>query len=86
MTARPYSVAFAPEAWTQISQMSLDTFKRFQAAVDSIAADVVTPLPSGKDTSTGLKVTAGGWVISYQRDEMNRRITVQGLHPAPPAR
>jgi len=86
MTARPYSIAFAPGALTHVSQMPFDTFRRFQAAVDAIAADVVTARPSGEDTSTGLTVTAGEWVISYQRDEINRRITIQELHPAPPAR
>lgn len=81
MNARPYIIAIAPEAWVDISRLPLATFKKFQAAVDAITADM-SARPDGEDENTEQRTTAEGLVISYKRDDVTRKLTVLKVEAA----
>lgn len=81
VNARPYIIAIAPEAWVNISRLPFATFKKFQAAVDAIAADM-SARPGGEDKNTEQRATAEGLVISYKRDDVAGKLTILRLEVA----
>jgi hypothetical protein len=81
VNARPYIIAITPEAWMNISRLPFATFKKFQVAVDAIAADM-SARPDGEDENTKKRATAEGLVISYQRDDVARKITILRIEVA----
>jgi len=79
----PYQVAFSPQAWLQIGQMPHRTFRALQAALDGITQELdAVPKKSGSAGTEG-STTAGGVVITYQRDDATRSLTVLDVRPAP---
>jgi hypothetical protein len=81
VNARPYIIAITPEAWMNISRLPFATFKKFQVAVDAIAADI-SARPDGEDENTEKRATAEGLVISYKRDDVTRKLTILRLEVA----
>jgi hypothetical protein len=81
VNARPYIIAITPEAWMNISRLPFATFKKFQVAVDAIAADM-SARPDGEDENTEKRATAEGLVISYKRDDVARKLTILRLEVA----
>jgi len=79
----PYHVAFSPQAWLQIGQMPHSTFRALQAALDTIAQEMEAAPTASDSEETERLTTAAGVVITYQRDDATRSLTVVEVRPAP---
>jgi hypothetical protein len=80
----PYRVAFDPQAWQQIGQMPTRTFQALQAALDAIAQEMdAAPQPSD-GAEIERRTTAAGLVVTYQRNDATRTLTVLEIRPASP--
>lgn len=81
----PYRVAFGPEAWHQIGQMPYHTFQALQAALDAIAQEMDAAQHTSESPESERRMTAAGLVVTYQRDDTARALTVLEIRPVPPA-
>ena len=71
----PYRVVFTPQTWKQIGLMPTALFDAFQVAVDNLAST------SGKVPPSPL--TVDGLVVTYERDDAARVITLVDITRAP---
>ncbi|WP_164017525.1 type II toxin-antitoxin system RelE family toxin [Pyxidicoccus trucidator] len=71
----PYRVVFTPQTWKQIGLMPTALFDAFQGAVDNLASSPgkVPPSPLAVD----------GLVVTYERDDAARVITLVDITRAP---
>jgi hypothetical protein len=78
----PYRVLFTSEAWKQIGQISTASFHALQGTLETIANDMGNTRPVGHDADTPLHVTAAGLLLTYQREDESRTLTIVAIGPA----
>jgi len=81
----PYSVEFTVQAWHQIGQMPHSTFQALHAALDAIVEEVNAAPQHSNSAQTAQSRTAVGLVITYQRDDGARKLTVLDIRREPSA-
>lgn len=77
----PYRVTFSCDAWKKICLSPSSTFQSLQQAVDSIAGVMGGRRPLGEDARTELCAQSSGLLISYQRDDATRTVTIVDFLP-----
>jgi hypothetical protein len=78
--ARPYQIAFSPQAWSHVGGMGAETFKALRSALDSIAQ--APEEPSSLESNAPPDVRSANvheWVVLYERDGRARTLTVRNL-------
>jgi hypothetical protein len=79
----PYRVSFSPQAWQQIGQMPHGTFQALQAALDAIAQGMDATAETGDSAESERRRLAPGLVVTYQRDNATRSLTILEIRPVP---
>lgn len=78
--ARPYQIAFSPQAWSLVGGMGAETFKALRTALDRFAqAPEEAPGPDGEAPPEVRSAHVNEWVVLYERDGRARTLTVRNL-------
>ena len=75
--AGAYRVTFSPEAWQQIGRLSSNTFTALQEALEQLAQQ---GRPEG-ESLTSMTFAVDGLVISCERDDKTRIVTLRHITP-----
>ena len=74
-----YRVVFTPQAWKAVGQMPTALFDVFEQAVDDLAEKCGRLNASMARVQGPLRLTVGGLVILYERDDTTRVITLADI-------
>jgi hypothetical protein len=78
--ARPYQIAFSPQAWSHVGGMGAETFKALRSALDRIAqAPEEATEALGEAPPDVRSANVHEWVVLYERDGRARTLTVRNL-------
>jgi mRNA-degrading endonuclease RelE of RelBE toxin-antitoxin system len=78
-----YRVTFSSDVWKRIGLISSETFHALQAALEAIASDLGAARPDGEDAQSEIRATVAGLVLTYQRDDATRTLTLLDFSEAP---
>jgi hypothetical protein len=79
----PYRVVFAPQAWKEIGLMPTALFDVLQAAVEGLAAKCGRQNEPREAQPLPLRLTVDTLVVTYERDDAARVITLVDVTRAP---
>ena len=79
----PCPVVFTPETWKEIGLMPTALFDAFQHAVDDLAAKCGRVNVPGTERPPQLRFTVDPLVVTYQRDDAERTLTLVDIRRLP---
>lgn len=79
----PYRVVFTPQTWKAVGQMPTALFDAFEHAVDDLAEKCGKLSPAPTEKLPGLRFTVDVLVVTYERDDATRVITLVDITRAP---